>query len=426
MRLIRLVTLPYVRRHGLRAALTVAGVALGVAVLVGIRTANSSVVRGFERTVAAIAGRTELQVSAGDAGVPEALLDRVRSLSVVRSASPAIEAVVQTHLRGEGNLLVLAVDLVGDSVIRDYDIDTGDAEIFDPLVFLAQPDSLIVARDFAARNGVGVGDRLSMSTMAGDRTFTVRGLARPGGMAAAFGGAIGVMDIYAAQLVFGRGRTFDRIDILTAEHTSLDAAQDALRRELGPAYAVETPARRGQMLQSLLAGLEVIGTVTSLFALLIGMFVIFSAFSTSVTERRQEIGILRALGATSSQVRRLFLVEGAVAGGLGSLAGVAGGWGAAVLIGGPLGIAAASLTGIQQPPADVALSKEIVLLGLLGGVLSSIAAAWLPARQAAQLDPARAIQKGVLYRRTARSEPEAIPRRRRGDRRCLAQSRIAG
>ena len=63
--------------------------------------------------------------------------------------------------------------------------------------------------------------------------------------------------------------------------------------------------------------------VSSVFALFIGMFIIYNSFSIAVTQRRSEIGILRALGAPRRQIRNLFLVESAVSGLLGSLAGIA-------------------------------------------------------------------------------------------------------
>ena len=88
--------------------------------------------------------------------------------------------------------------------------------IDDPLVFLAQPDSLIVTKTFAEERGLKLNSQLPMRTMAGERVFTVRGIMKPGGLASAFGGNLAVMDIYAAQKVFGRGRKFDRIDIALA------------------------------------------------------------------------------------------------------------------------------------------------------------------------------------------------------------------
>ena len=86
------------------------------------------------------------------------MLEHVQSAPTVRVAVPVIEAVVDTNIAGQGNLLVLGVDMTGDRSLRDYDLESGDeAVIDDPLVFLAQPDSLIVSKEFADRNGIAVG-----------------------------------------------------------------------------------------------------------------------------------------------------------------------------------------------------------------------------------------------------------------------------
>ena len=72
----------------------------------------------------------------------------------VRIAVPAIEATVETGLPGEGSMLILGIDMTGDSSLRDYSLESADdAIIDDPLVFLAQPDSIMISREFAARNG---------------------------------------------------------------------------------------------------------------------------------------------------------------------------------------------------------------------------------------------------------------------------------
>src|SRR4029077_15707599 len=207
--LLRLISWPYFRKHILRTVLTTAGIVLGVAVFVGMHTANQSVLFAFNHTIDRIAGKTELQVTAGETGFNEEVLEIVQSAASVRVAVPVIEAVVDSRIEGEGNLLILGVDMTGDRSLRDYDLESGDqAVIDDPLVFLAQPDSIIITKDFADRNHLSVGRKLTLSTMAGDKAFTVRGIMRSGGLTSAFGGNLAIMDIYAAQQVFGRGRRF--------------------------------------------------------------------------------------------------------------------------------------------------------------------------------------------------------------------------
>ena len=322
MILLRLITWPYVRKHLLRSVLTTAGIVLGVALLVGMQTANRSVLRAFNDTVDRIAGKSQLQVTAGDAGFGEDVLERVQSLREIRAAAPVIEAEADPGLAGQGKLLILAVDMTGDRSLRDYDFDNADQDVIDdPLIFLAQPDSLILTSEFAGRNHIAIGGKVAFDTMLGRKQFTVRGILKAGGMAQAFGGNLGIMDIYAAQSVFGRGRHFDRIDIGLQDGVTLEQGQALLSKLLGPGFTVEPPSGRGRQFESLLGVYTLAMTVSSMFALFIGMFIIYNSFAIAVTQRRGEIGILRALGATRGQIRTLFLGESAVAGLIGSAAG---------------------------------------------------------------------------------------------------------
>src|SRR4051812_35168648 len=233
MILLKLISWPYVRKHVLRTMLTTAGIVLGVAVFVGMNTANSSVLSAFSRTVDSIAGKAELQVAAGGTGFAEEVLETVQGAPSVSVAVPVIEAVVDTNLRGEGSLLILGVDLTGDRSLRDYDLEGGeDAVIDDPLVFLAQADSIIVATDFAENHGLHVGSQLPLGTAEGEKRFTVRGIMKSGGLASAFGGSLAIMDIYAAQKMFGRGRTFDRIDLAVKPGRTIADCTSELRNLL--------------------------------------------------------------------------------------------------------------------------------------------------------------------------------------------------
>ncbi|MEJ7609338.1 MAG: ABC transporter permease [Bryobacteraceae bacterium] len=214
MNLLRLISFPYLRRHLLRSVLTILGIVLGVAVFVGMHTANQSVLHAFYQTINRIAGRTQLQITAGEPGFPEEILEQVQSVAEVQVAVPVIEAVVDTPFAGSGSLLILAVDMTGDQGLRDYDFESGDESIIDdPLVFLAQADSLIVTTTFAAQHRLGVNSKVPLETSSGTKQFTIRGIMKPGGLTSAFGGNLAIMDIYAAQKVFGRGRMFDRIDL---------------------------------------------------------------------------------------------------------------------------------------------------------------------------------------------------------------------
>src|ERR1041385_8852823 len=103
MMLLRLLSWPYLRRHMLRWTLTLSGIVLGVGVFVAMHTANRSIFRSFDRTVDQIAGATQLQVSAGEFGFDEAILEHVQAVPELEVAVPVIEATVETSIPGQGS-----------------------------------------------------------------------------------------------------------------------------------------------------------------------------------------------------------------------------------------------------------------------------------------------------------------------------------
>jgi len=395
MMLLRLISWPYVRKHLLRSLLTTAGIVLGVAVFVAMHTANQSVLHAFNRTVDRIAGATQLQVSAGEAGFPEEVLEKVQALPDVDVAVPVIEATVQTGIPGAGNLLVLGVDMTGDRSLRDYDLENADETIVDdPLVFIAQPDSIIVSRQFCEKTGLKLNDRLTMQTMAGPRQFTIRGVMSSEGLASAFGGSLAVMDIYAAQMVFGRGRRFDRIDLTVKEGVRIEEARQRIQAALGEGLQVEPPTSRGAQFEAMARVYSMTANITSVFALFIGLFLIYNTFSIAVTQRRSEIGILRALGASRALIRNLFLAESAIAGLFGSMLGILLGVSLARGVAGYLGEYFGEVYGVGEKAQEVSADPRLLGLALLIGVATSVFAGWLPARNAARVDPVKALQKG--------------------------------
>jgi len=87
MMLLRLLSWPYLRRHLLRWALTLAGIVLGVGLFVAMHTANRSVFHAFDQTIDQIAGSTQLQISAGEFGFDESVLERVQTVPEIGRAS---------------------------------------------------------------------------------------------------------------------------------------------------------------------------------------------------------------------------------------------------------------------------------------------------------------------------------------------------
>jgi putative ABC transport system permease protein len=389
--MLSLITWRQWRRHRLRTLLTLLGIALGVAVFFAVRTANVTLLNSLTTTIEKVAGKSTLQISGGESGFPESVWDTVKDTPGVRVAEPAIEVVAHTAFEDEGNLMIVGVDMLGDGELREYQFDEAGSEIGDPLVALAQPDSILIARTFADKHNLKEGDKLPLFTTQGKQDFTVRGIFKPAGLGEVFGGQIAVMDVFNAQFVFGRGRNFDRIDLMNEPEVAVADLQQRLRERLPAGLEIERPSARGEGLESTVKGMNIGLTVTSLIALLVGMFIIFNTFSISVNQRWKEIGVLRAVGVERGNVQRMFLGEAAVMGLIGSALGIALGFGMSVGVEFVMSTIADQLFGLVSTRQTPVFRWDFALLSFAMGVVASIVAAWMPARAASQLNPAAAL-----------------------------------
>ncbi len=395
------ITLRQWRVHKLRTVLTLLGIALGVAVYFAVRTANITLIDSLNVTVEKISGRATLQITAGEAGFPEEILETVRATPGVRVAEPVIEVIAHTAFANEGNILIAGVDTTGDQEIREYQWEESGSEIGDPLVYLAQPDSIMVSRTFAERHGLEEEDTLPLYTSHGRKDFTVRGIFKPIGIGEVFGGNVAVMDIYSAQFVFNRGRNFDRIEMITDPQVPLEEVQARLREQLPAGFKIERPAVRGEELEKTVAALRQGLTITSFIALIVGTFIIFNSFSIAVNQRWKEIGVLRALGVERRNIQRMFLGEAVLMGVLGSLLGITSGFylasGATQVVSHIVATVYAQAT-TPQPPA---FRTDYAAVSLTLGIAASLIAAWLPARAAARLNPVLALHNVETRQREA-------------------------
>ncbi len=141
-----LVTIRQWRLHKLRLALTLAGIALGVAVFFAVRTANTTLVGSLSSTVEKLAGQATLQVSAGEATFPLDVLKSVRATPGVQLSEPVIETVVETALPDSTNLLIMGMDTGSDLKLYQGEFDQSGLEISNPLAFTSRPDSIAVSR----------------------------------------------------------------------------------------------------------------------------------------------------------------------------------------------------------------------------------------------------------------------------------------
>ncbi len=390
--LIRLISLRYLKTAPARTLLTLVGIMLGVAVIFAIGAVNGSVVAAFRNAIQGISGKTALSVGVGT-GVAEGLLEVVRKVDGVEAAVPVIEETALDVKRGL-QLAVLGVDTLSDSKVRDYEVTSNDVQIADDLEFLNDPHGVLVTKTFAKRTGLKPGDTLTLETVQGRAEFNVRGTLSARGPAKVFGGDLLLMDVYAAQIAFGRGRRFDHIDVVAKPGVDKAALATRIERALGGKAAVTRPERRSEEAERILAGFKLGLSLASLVTLFVGGFIVYNALAIAVAQRRREIGILRSLGTTRRQILALFVGEGLLLGALGSALGLGFGW---LLARGVLNVAARTVSALYMTikPKHLTVSASELLWAAGFGVAASFVAAVFPARRAAFIEPASAMRKQV-------------------------------
>jgi putative ABC transport system permease protein len=406
--LFRALVAGHLRRNGLRSAITLLAVALGVAIAVAIDLANATAVASFASSVNVVASRVNLQVLGVGRGFDERTYVRVRGIDGVVDASPAIEDSVAVGAEPgkpfSGEILrVLGVDLL-HPLPRDAQSRQDLPGAFSPQGTGPDPYSLIAGRGaiVSARVAKQYGLRVNgaLRALAGDRAvrFDVAAIL-PEGLAG-IDSSVVFVDIVTAQELFGKVGLLDRIDC-EVDPARLPAVRAAIERVLPHGVrAIEPKVRTGEI-RRMLRSFQLNLAALSYIALLVGAYLIYNTVAISVVQRRPEIGTLRALGATRGAIFRTFVAEGALFGVAGSLLGLA--LGAALA---RFSVAAVSRTVdtlyVGSHADKVVYDPFVLAQGFLIGLVLATVSAVAPALDASGTPPAISMRAQGFERRVAR------------------------
>ncbi len=361
----------------LRTALTVVGVALGVALVTGTLLANQAANEAVQRAAAEIMGRAELRVRAFETGgFDPRTVQLLRQIPGVQAAAPVAERrLLVTDLVTTGyNLLVLGVDPGDEAQVRTYDLEAG--------MFLgSNPTDAVVNAAWAAKNGFALGDELVLTgAKPGVPHLRIVGLLGDLGVGALQQGNVLVIDRATLNDAFQTPAPVSYVDLVLFPGRAADV-QSALNREMQEPFIVETVADTQGQLARAQQGFSGIAFLFGLVALVVGSFLVANTLAMTLSERTREVGLLRAAGMTQRQVLGLFLRQGALVAVVGSVLGLGLGIALAALIIGFLQSTRAVLvTGLPLNPLAL-------LLAFAMGVGVTLGASAFPAAAAARISP---------------------------------------
>lgn len=391
------------------ALLAVLGVALGVAVVLGIDLANAASLRAMELSVERAAGRATHAV-VGSPHVGEDRLARLRVDLGLRAAAPVVEADVALA-RADGPamgagaaaprtvLRLLGIDPFCEAPFRPYLASGESGFAVDLDRFLGTPGAVLLGADTAARLGVAVGGELDLRVGPERRTVELVGVLEPrDGFDAELLSGLVLCDVATAQELLGLEGRLTRIDLLLAASAAGEAQRAAIEALLGPGERVEATGARVGTLARLTRGFRLNLQALALLALVVGGFLVFNALSFAVVERREELGLLRTLGATRGQVSRAVLAETAILAALGVALGLALGLalgaGLVHLVLRTINDLYFSLAVEGSVLAGASLAKAAAL-----GAGTSLVAVLAPLREAVSTPPHRARQRSTFAER---------------------------
>jgi len=386
---------PAALRRPWQTLLAMLGIALGVAVVVGIDLAAAAALTSFRGAVSAVAGNTTHEVTGIAGRVPDELVAALLRHPEVEAATPVLSTAALVPAQNNLPLRLLGIDPFSDFRFRAYSpTNTAGSSLNSPEAvpdaftrFLTEPNTLVLARPFAVQHGYRAGDSLKLLVGSRPREFTILGIYDPVGPGAESAGDLALCDIATLQEALGLRHGLDRIDlILPGDFAEQERHAAAVRRSLPDGVRLERPAARSAQVEQLIGAFRLNLQALSLLSLFVGIFLIYNTMLFAVVQRRPAIGVVRALGATRQEVLGAFLLESALLGLAGSLLGL--------LLGTLLAQVAVRLVGqtitdlyayvrVTEAPLTLLVAAKGLVLGLGAAV---IAALW-PAREAASTPP---------------------------------------
>lgn len=377
-------------------ALTVGGVALGVASVLSIQIINANALGAFEGSLRAVSGDSRLTVLGVTPSFDERRLADVLADRAVTRAHPLIrtDVLLPDPDGGEG----LYLEIVGADLLEAarFPWAAGGPRGLEPF----GEGWAAVSPELAQARGWEIGDRFELLSGSRRVALEVGAIVDFRQLTPLASTRLVVMDIGAAQIAFGEPGRIDQIDIELADGADVAAARERLTGRLGPGVRLTTPEERRAAAGDLLAAFRLNLTAMSLISVLVGGFLVYTSTLAALSRRRREFGVLRAEGATRGQIFALILAEVGWLGLVGTAVGLPLGWLAAEL---NVGVVSATISNLYllEEIERLRWGAPLVLLAVGVGTGGALLAAVGPAAEIAREDP-RALLSTFTLREAAR------------------------
>jgi putative ABC transport system permease protein len=363
-------------RNPSRTAVTAAALMIGLALVAFVAVfaagLRGSINDAIDKT---IAGDLIVAHTDGFSDIPVQIADAAGELDGVSAASPL--RYTQSEVRGaEGGGYLTLVEPESAADVLTLDWREGSQETLTGL----GPEDAVIDEKWGEDNGLGVDDQFTAKTVSGDElTYTVRGTFKD---TTDFIGDYAASDANAAS--YGEERNATNVLVNVADGADADGVRSELDALIDERYPTVETQNQQELKDSIAEELNaLLGIVYALLflAIIVSLFGIVNTLALSIHERTRELGLLRAVGTSRRQVRKIVRYEAVITALIGAVLGMV------------LGVVFAVI--VSRPLADEGFTISIpvgtLLVLLLLAIVAGVVAAIGPARRASRLDVLEAL-----------------------------------
>ena len=384
--------------HKVRLALTAMSVVLGVAFVAGTFIFTDTIDKTFSELFEDVFAGQDVIVQAtsefevgfgGPAPIDGSVLDTVLAAPGVEAAEGSVGGFAIIYDNDGEAIVPSGPPTLGGSWTEDARF-AGNAELragSGP----TQPDEVAVDAKTADTNDLEVGDVVKVQTQGEVGEYTITGIVGFGEADNLAGATFAAFELETAQRLFGLEGQYNAISVLAADGTSPDLLQATIAQSLPEGVeavtAADEAAAQSEALSESLGFLRTALLVFALVAVFVATFIIQNTFQIIVSQRQRELALMRAVGATGSQVVWLVVLEALIVGVVASIIGIFGG----LLISGGLTAGMAAL-GFDLPSTTAPLAARTIIVAMAVGIVVTVASAVIPALRASKIPPVAAMQ----------------------------------
>lgn len=378
--------------------LSIAGVAVGVATLIVIL----SVMDGFEGALKSRLAQGEFHILLTNSSQQEEPffefpVEKVNDIYGLSSDILSVNPVLSTEAILRAGKKVSGMTMRGVSESHMSILAKSLVETVDGPKVLSR-DGLWLGQELAYQLNVIPGEKVSiisptetegpMESVPRVRVFKVDGI---------FSSGIPEKDLHtvyasieAVQEFLARAGKVNRVEVMVKDFERSEISGDLIREKLGPDFLVKDWNQLNSHLFASLKLERITMFVILSMIVLVASFNIVTSLRMTVIEKRKEIAILQAMGASSNQILKIFLVQGAVIGNVGTLIGLVTGLGLSLYLRSHQLVELPDIFYDRSLPVKI---SPLFVAGVVGtAVVIVLLASYFPARAASKIPPLEGIR----------------------------------